>query len=231
MGDFTHLKNKKGELIAKPLPQPTLPNLSVDDDDFNDSSTYNRPSPSNHTKDTYYYSSESKADYPPMPAYNQPYSTHQPPGAYAYFNPSQITLGPDDPYQQPPYESDADSTTYLPATAPMSRQRSISPTSHAIAPSYVADPHEVYQGRARTLETPRRLSAYSDPRPSSFGLAYDDILDDYESPSSDVNPPADASAQWQESHRPESSNLPQDQQRPRSNEQGGQRGRTYGSAM
>ncbi|CDO68699.1 hypothetical protein BN946_scf184652.g26 [Trametes cinnabarina] len=25
-GDFSHLKNKKGELIAKPLPQPTLPN-------------------------------------------------------------------------------------------------------------------------------------------------------------------------------------------------------------
>ena len=32
MGDFSHLKNKKGELIAQPLPQPTLPNLSVDDD-------------------------------------------------------------------------------------------------------------------------------------------------------------------------------------------------------
>ena len=31
-GDFSHLKNKKGEFIAKPLPQPTLPNLSVDDD-------------------------------------------------------------------------------------------------------------------------------------------------------------------------------------------------------
>lgn len=32
MGDFSHLKNKKGELVAQPLPQPTLPNLSVDDD-------------------------------------------------------------------------------------------------------------------------------------------------------------------------------------------------------
>jgi hypothetical protein len=229
MGDFTHLKNKKGELIAQPLPQPTLPNLSVDDD-FNDSSTYSRASPSTYTKDTYYYSSESKADYPPMPAYNQPYSTHQPPGAYAYFNPSQITLGQDDPYQQPPYESDADSTMYLPVTAPMPQHRSISPSSHAAAPSYVADPHEVYQGRTRTIETPQRLSAHSNPRPSSFGLAYDDILDDYDSPSPGVYPPPNVSAPLPESHRPNASNAPPDQQRPRSNEQG-QRGITYGIGM
>ncbi|KAF8192477.1 hypothetical protein BJ912DRAFT_1094915 [Pholiota molesta] len=76
-GDFSHLKNKKGDFIAQPLPQPTLPNLSIDDDD--DTSSMN-----------------TRADYPPMPPYN-PYAAQQGPGTYAHYNPSAATLGYDDP--------------------------------------------------------------------------------------------------------------------------------------
>src|SRR6266498_6028309 len=78
-GDFSHLKNKKGELIAKPLPQPTLPNLSVDDDDDTSSMATRGPPPSTYTQD-YLHAPEKGMDYPPMPAYN-PYSSHPAPGA------------------------------------------------------------------------------------------------------------------------------------------------------
>ncbi|KAJ7283763.1 hypothetical protein C8J57DRAFT_1447772 [Mycena rebaudengoi] len=97
-GDFSHLKNRKGEFTSKPLPQPTLPNLSMIDPctpEF---------APSTYTQDShYYYNSDAKSNPPPMPAYN-PYSTQQPPGAYATFNPSQATL-PHEDYQ--PYEDES----------------------------------------------------------------------------------------------------------------------------
>jgi hypothetical protein len=184
MGDFTHLKNKKGELIAQPLPQPTLPNLSVDDD-VDDSSSYKRPAPSTFTQDTYYYS-DSKADYPPMPAYNQPYSTHQPPGAYAYYNSSQATLGQDDPnMQQPAYDDDIDNLSYLPASVPYSYQQQQQPYDHEppltnpyggvdMNDNYVADPHDVYQGRAVPNSATRRISPLSNSHLPSSGLAYGD---------------------------------------------------------
>ncbi|EIN10735.1 hypothetical protein PUNSTDRAFT_100476 [Punctularia strigosozonata HHB-11173 SS5] len=86
MGDFSHLKNKKGELVHQPLPQPTLPNVSLDDDEFDDGASQKTrgPAPSTYTQDTYYYNADHKAayppkdyattDYPPMPAYaGQPY--------------------------------------------------------------------------------------------------------------------------------------------------------------
>jgi len=175
MGDFTHLKNKKGELIAKPAPQPTLPNLSVDDD-FDDGSSYKLPPPSTYTQDTYYYS-DSKADYPPMPAYNQPYSTHQTPGDYGSYNPSLATLGQDDPYQQrPAYDEEADNMAYIP-TVPYTPQpyerKTPSPTQYSqygnSPTNYVADPHDVYRGRAMPNEMTRRS-----PLPYSSGLAYND---------------------------------------------------------
>ena len=193
MGDFTHLKNKKGELIAQPLPQPTLPNLSVDDD-LDDNSSYTRTSPSNYYSDT--------KDYPPMPAYNQPYSTHQAPDAFAYYNPSQVTLGQDDPYQQQIYESDADSTMYLQAAAaPVGQQPHGTPlqNSNANLPSYVADPYDVYQGRARANESARRSPPVSSARPSSVGLAYDDVpeYESYASPDgSRVNSSSSAQMQY-----------------------------------
>ncbi|KAJ6509928.1 hypothetical protein C8R47DRAFT_1207992 [Mycena vitilis] len=106
-GDYSHLKNKKGELTSKPLPQPTLPNLSVDDDFDDKSSMHTRVAPSTYTQDSYYYynSDVKNANPPPMPAYN-PYSAHQPPDAYATFNASQATFQQQDEYQ-PAYESDS----------------------------------------------------------------------------------------------------------------------------
>jgi hypothetical protein len=95
MGDFSHLKNKRGELIAKPLPQPTLPNLSVDDDIDDNSLKRARatPAPSYATappsmppsQDSYYYSSDP----------NQPLDFHQmgyQQGYGHYPNPSQGTV-------------------------------------------------------------------------------------------------------------------------------------------
>jgi len=104
-GDFSHLKNRKGEFTSKPLPQPTLPNLSVDDDLDDKSSMHTRVAPSTYTQDSYYYynSDVKNANPPPMPAYN-PYSTHQAPDAY--FNPSQTTFQQQDEYQAP-YEDES----------------------------------------------------------------------------------------------------------------------------
>ncbi|KAJ7699965.1 hypothetical protein B0H17DRAFT_271873 [Mycena rosella] len=105
-GDFSHLKNRKGEFTSKPLPQPTLPNLSVDDDLDDKSSMHTRVAPSTYTQDSYYYynSDVKNANPPPMPAYN-PYSTHQAPDAYATFNSSQATFQQDE--YQPPYEDES----------------------------------------------------------------------------------------------------------------------------
>jgi hypothetical protein len=73
MGDFSHLKNKKGELIHNPLPQPTLPNIKLDDDDLDDSSTTRtRVPPSTYTAQTdYYYNSDYKNNYPDYPPHQQ----------------------------------------------------------------------------------------------------------------------------------------------------------------
>ncbi|KAH7920803.1 hypothetical protein BV22DRAFT_1132794 [Leucogyrophana mollusca] len=167
MGDYSHLKNKKGEMIAKPLPQPTLPNLSVDDDDDDTASLRTRGAPpSGYTQD-YYYGSDQKSlapsyhttggavdystDYPPMPAFNPGYSSHQAPGAYAQYNPSMATF--DDEPQHQLYEDDYSSAVHLPAAAAPLSYRTDSgnhdPYGHAAASgNYVADAHDVYQGRA-----------------------------------------------------------------------------------
>ncbi|KAF7313716.1 hypothetical protein HMN09_00528600 [Mycena chlorophos] len=102
-GDYSHLKNKKGEFTSKPLPQPTLPNLSVDDDFDDKASMHTRgPAPSTYTQDSYYYSDPNNFNPPPMPAYN-PYSTQQPDG-YPTFNPSQPNFHTDE--YPTPYEED-----------------------------------------------------------------------------------------------------------------------------
>lgn len=174
LGDFSHLKNKKGEFIAQPLPQPTLPNLSVDDDD--DISSLNTrvpPSTYTYTQDQYYYNSDQ--DYPPpMPAYN-PYSTHQAQG-HPQFNPSQQTLGYEDslynyPSPQQQVYDDTDSAANLPLGAapvgqqsPYDRPGTAPPMGHDVYHGRVAspqqspyestptghinyDPHDIYQGR------------------------------------------------------------------------------------
>ncbi|KAI0774381.1 hypothetical protein C8Q74DRAFT_1368862 [Fomes fomentarius] len=106
-GDYSHLKNKKGEFIAKPLPQPTLPNVSVDDDDATSIRTRG-PAASTYTGD--YYSDykvpvDYGTDYPPMPAYA---------GGYHQYNGSIGTL-PDQPQQI--YDDDHASQAHLPMAA------------------------------------------------------------------------------------------------------------------
>jgi len=184
-GDYSHLKNKKGEMIAKPLPQPTLPNLSVDDDDTLSVNTRGPP-PSAYTQDYYNYSSDKNStvngDYPPsMPAYS-PYSPHQPPGSHAQFHKSSTSFPHDDQnysHQHQLYDEDNESTAHLTtAAAPFSQQLGNQQTGYPSAtyaygntghngggPSY--DPHDVYQGRAGIAQDPSR-------RTSSTGLAYDD---------------------------------------------------------
>ncbi|PPQ67822.1 hypothetical protein CVT26_007069 [Gymnopilus dilepis] len=169
-GDYSHLRNKKGELIAQPLPQPTLPNLSVDDED-DKASMATRVAPSTYTNDYYPYQSEK--DYPPMPAYN-PYSNHQAPGNYANYNPSSATLQYDEPaYPQYAYEDDNESTANLAmSAAPFARdpvERHGSPYG-APPPNGSYDPHDVYQGRAGAQHS------HSPPPPihPPSGLAYDD---------------------------------------------------------
>lgn len=120
-GDFSHLKNKKGEFIAKPLPQPTLPNVTLDDEDDH-SSMRKAPPPSTYTAQNDYYYADQKDyppnDYPPMPAYNQPYS-HYPDG-YNQYNPSSNTLQ-DDPMAYD--DNDYGSTAHLNLSAqPFSQQ-------------------------------------------------------------------------------------------------------------
>lgn len=144
-GDYSHLKNKKGELVAKPLPQPTLPNLSVDDDLDDSSSMRTRgTAPSTYTTQSDYYSEHKGgylADYPPMPAYNQPYSHHQAPGGYPNYNASVPTIHDDNQL----YEDETGSTAHLaPGAAPFNHgheaQSSVSDYG------YMADPHDAYYG-------------------------------------------------------------------------------------
>ncbi|KAF5388354.1 hypothetical protein D9615_000324 [Tricholomella constricta] len=179
-GDFSHLKNKKGQMIAKPLPQPTLPNLSVDDDiDDNTSINTRAAPPSTYTQDYYHYNSDKNSimtgDYPPpMPAYN-PYSTHQAPGSYAQFQASSASFAHEDSsYHHQIYEEDNESTAHLTAAAapfsqhsPVERSRSAGiPYGHpgpgGVGNNY--DPHDVYQGRA----------ALNSARTHTSKLAYDD---------------------------------------------------------
>lgn len=168
MGDFSHLKNKKGEMIAKPLPQPTLPNLSVDDNDDDATSVIKRgPSPSPYAKD-YHYGSDSKSvapsyhtnpvgvdysEYPPMPAYNGGYS-QQAPGAYGQYNPSTTTFD-EEPPQHYVYDDDYSSQVNLPATAaPISYQQTGAYGHTGMPENYVADIYDAYQGRATPAVRP-----------------------------------------------------------------------------
>lgn len=203
MGDYSHLKNKKGELIAKPLPQPTLPNLSVDDD-FDDRSSINTRGPPASTytqQDQYYYNSDKGGFPPPMPAYN-PYSTHQPPGSFAHINPSQPSLGRGDEslYNYPQgqfYEDDNESTANLAMGAAPFAHQHLSPIDRpgTTQPSMVNpyspgpqgnfDPHDIYHGR--DISTPDPTQRYHSPAPPGSHSAYDqgyaqDPMQRYQSP-------------------------------------------------
>ncbi|PIL37255.1 hypothetical protein GSI_00948 [Ganoderma sinense ZZ0214-1] len=133
-GDFSHLKNKKGEFIAKPLPQPTLPNLSVDDDIDDTASMRTRgPPPSTFTGTEYY--SDYKADfsseyYPPMPSYAQ--------SGYHSYNNSIGTL-PDQ--LQMHYDEDYASQAHLPSAAAPFAQDDQGSVHHGGYGGYANDPY------------------------------------------------------------------------------------------
>ncbi|KAF8631585.1 hypothetical protein AX15_002335 [Amanita polypyramis BW_CC] len=121
MGDFSHLKNKKGEFIAKPLPQPTLPNLSIDDEPTEVSTIDTRVAPSPYTQEYHYYNHD---DYPPpMPSY-MAY-----PGQYPY-NPSSATIE-DASYNHPMYDDDNESTAHLATSAAPFAHHPSSPAPYA----------------------------------------------------------------------------------------------------
>lgn len=160
MGDFSHLKNKKGEMVGKPLPQPTLPNLSVDDDD-DDAGSISKRGPGGTYNQDYYFDQKSIApsyhtnpagvdytDYPPMPAYNAGYS-HQSAGTFNQYTPSTESYEP----QHQAYEEEYSSTVHLQEGATLAYRTNDqrpydSYVSSGAAGQYVADPHDVYQGRA-----------------------------------------------------------------------------------
>lgn len=208
MGDFSHLKNKKGELIAKPLPQPTLPNLSVDDDFDDTSSMRTRGPPSTpKTQDYYEYKSEYNTDYPPMPAYNQPY-----PAQGGYY-PSSTTFVEDEHHLQNNmiYDDDQGSTANLAlAAAPFAQtgpERMGSPLANpygaqATNGSYIADPHDVYQGRA----IPNTEYARRSPQPPANEYMHSQLpygeMQDYPSPTSG-GPPAHQQQQYGSMHAPQ----------------------------
>ena len=141
MGDYSHLKNKKGELIAQPLPQPTLPNLSVGDED--DSFSIK----TGVTQDSYYYKGDKglPSDYPPMPAYS-PYndSAYPLPHKYGDDNESTINLAAaaaPNPYG-PPQIGHYDPRDVYQGRTPQLHQRSL--------PMFAAPPFDdPYSGYAR----------------------------------------------------------------------------------
>ena len=147
MGDFSHLKNKKGQFVQKPLPQPTLPNISIDDDLADIASLQKRAgTPSTtYTAGERQYAADAKAyDYPTMPAYNMPYSHVQDPMAYARYNPSVPSL-PDLPDEGKYHEDDYGSTAHL-ALAAVSYDQDDPSAQHHGSQDHAADPYDIYLG-------------------------------------------------------------------------------------
>jgi len=89
-GDFSHLMNKNGERVRKPIPQPTLPSIQLDDDETVAPSAYQGAGGKTNyassyatstAKDEYY---TTHPDYPPteypppMPVYDDSYYYQHP---------------------------------------------------------------------------------------------------------------------------------------------------------
>jgi hypothetical protein len=115
-GDFSHLKDKQGRINV--LPQPTLPSVSLDDDESDLRRQRNPYAPPVNWQSDYKseYASSFQPDYPdyppPMPEY-QPYSHLQPQGAYAAYGRSVGTLPQEEMYDRFDAESDYGSTFNL----------------------------------------------------------------------------------------------------------------------
>ena len=145
MGDFSHLKNKKGQFIHQPLPQPTLPNISIDDDLADIASLQKRAgTPSTtYTAGERQYATDAKAYDYTMPAYNAPYYQVQDPMAHARYNPSVPTLPDDGKY----HEDDYGSTTNL-ALAAVSYGQDDQSTQYHGSQDHATDPYDIYLGYA-----------------------------------------------------------------------------------
>ncbi|KZT20816.1 hypothetical protein NEOLEDRAFT_1140364 [Neolentinus lepideus HHB14362 ss-1] len=210
-GDFSHLKNGKGEFTHQPLPQPTLPNISLDDDENDSSSMRTRVAPSQFTsQNDYYYQADYKAeyDYPQMPGYGQQYQ-----GGYSSHNQSTTTFAED----QKMYDDDNSSTAHLAlAAAPFAYQNETRPSSlpdpYATPPAhqgYMAETYDVYQGNAQPMHyaspdqhyaSPDQHYAsheqrYATPDPHAGAPPYEEHLQDYPSPTSGGPVPRSLGAQ------------------------------------
>lgn len=184
-GDFSHLKNKKGELIAQPLPQPTLPNVSLDDEEDAGSMRSRGPAPGAYGGGKEYGLDYPPMDYPPMPAFNQqPYGLGN--DAYHHYNPSMGTL-PED--QQHYDDNDYGSTTHLtlgaaPIAYPDDQRHGGGNDIYAPRPmhgahvqeqsqlyAYNSDPHAAYRGPSPVAH---RGPSPVPPQGYEHELAYDD---------------------------------------------------------
>ncbi|GJJ07262.1 hypothetical protein Clacol_001462 [Clathrus columnatus] len=137
-GDYSHLKNKQGQIVGTILPQPTLPTvyLEAEEDVKPQRSKQLTPAPSWPPSEyaSTDYASTLHLDYgdypPPMPEY-QPYSHAQPQGQYHGYGQSVATLPQDEGYDK--YDDTEYGSTYhltLNAAPPgevPQRQRSTSP--------------------------------------------------------------------------------------------------------
>jgi hypothetical protein len=175
MGDFSHLKNKKGEFIQQPLPQPTLPNISIDDDLADIASLQKRagtPSINQAGKVDRYYATDAKAsyDYPMMPAYNAPYAQAQDPMGYAHYNPSVPTLPDESQYYDDDYGSTANLA--LAAEAP-GRDDYNHPEHYYGSQGYVGDPYNVYTGHPANGQYEHHTGQHPYNLPGDVSSAYD----------------------------------------------------------
>ncbi|KAI0347367.1 hypothetical protein BDW22DRAFT_1481012 [Trametopsis cervina] len=184
-GDFSHLKNKKGEMIGKPLPQPTLPNISLDDEETG--SVRTGAAPSTYTSSSDYYHErkeymEYPMEYPPMPAFSQPYGNHQ-------YNPSVGTLPTEDQhYDDNDYGSTANLTL---GAAPVAYPDDQPRTNNMFAPqghgaqaqhglyAYHNDPHAAYRGQSPANGSAAPPYRGPSPAPSHSDLAYGDPYGGY----------------------------------------------------
>lgn len=167
-GDFSHLRNRKGELIANPLPQPTLPNVSLDDEleSRPDSyKTYQYPGANDFYQSDYkseYQASVTSGpeygDYPPMPMY--PYGSQT---GFANYGASAPTLNDGQGYDAPA-DYDYNGNAYLTqGPAPVGRSSPRPPQY----PQY--DQRDAYQA-----DNSRYAQPQGGHNRRSSGLAYDE---------------------------------------------------------
>lgn len=162
-GDFSHLKNKQGQIVGNVLPKPTLPNVSLDDDEEVKPQRPKLTTPAPSWPPTDYsstdYASTVNLDYPdyppPMPEY-QSYSHASPQGQYYGYAQSVGTLPQDegfDKYDEAEYGSTyhlTSATNTAPPPDVVQHQSSISPYPNPYAAPTI--PYE-YSAHAQYPQT------------------------------------------------------------------------------